>query len=124
MLTVAPEVVRLDHVQLAMPPGGEDRAEAFYAGLLGFERVPKPEPLAARGGCWFVRGVTAVHMGVEKDFRPARKAHPAFVVRDLAALETLLRAGGVEVRPNPERGPGRGSYVDDPFGNRIELIAE
>jgi catechol 2,3-dioxygenase-like lactoylglutathione lyase family enzyme len=121
---MAPEIVRLDHVQLAMPPGGEDRAEAFYAGLLGLERVPKPEPLAARGGCWFVRRATAVHLGVEEDFRPARKAHPAFVVRDLAALEVALLAGGVEVRANPDRDPGRGSYVDDPFGNRIELIAE
>jgi catechol 2,3-dioxygenase-like lactoylglutathione lyase family enzyme len=121
---MAPEIVRLDHVQLAMPPGGEDRAESFYAGLLGLERVPKPEPLAVRGGCWFVCGATAVHLGVEEDFLPARKAHPAFVVRDLRALEAVLEAGGVEVRPNPDREPGRGSYVDDPFGNRIELIAE
>ena len=73
------EIVRLDHVQLAMPPGGEEEAEAFYAGLLGLEPVPKPEPLAARGGCWFARGELAVHLGVEEDFRPARKAHPAFV---------------------------------------------
>jgi catechol 2,3-dioxygenase-like lactoylglutathione lyase family enzyme len=117
------EIVRLDHVQLAMPPQGEEAAEAFYAGLLGFERVPKPEPLAARGGCWFVRGATAVHLGVEKDFRPARKAHPAFAVRGLPALTAALDAAGTEVRPNPEREPGRGAYVDDPFGNRIELIA-
>jgi catechol 2,3-dioxygenase-like lactoylglutathione lyase family enzyme len=124
MHAVTPEIVRLDHVQLAMPPGGEDRAEAFYAGLLGLERVPKPEPLAARGGCWFVHGTIAVHLGVEEDFRPARKAHPAFVVRDLPALEASLTAAGVEVRPNRDSEPGRGSYVDDPFGNRIELIAE
>jgi catechol 2,3-dioxygenase-like lactoylglutathione lyase family enzyme len=124
MLSVAPEIVRLDHVQLAMPPGGEDRAEAFYAGLLGLQRVPKPEPLAARGGCWFVRGATALHLGVEEDFRPARKAHPALVVRDLASLEASLLAAGVAVRPDPDSEPGRGSYVDDPFGNRIELIAE
>ena len=121
---MTPEIVRLDHVQLAMPPGGEDRAEAFYAGLLGLERVPKPEPLAARGGCWFVRGPIAIHLGVEEDFRPARKAHPALVVRGLPALEAALSAAGVEVRQNPEREPGRGAYVDDPFGNRIELIAE
>jgi catechol 2,3-dioxygenase-like lactoylglutathione lyase family enzyme len=124
MHAMTPEIVRLDHVQLAMPPGGEDRAEAFYAGLLGFERVPKPAALAARGGCWFVRGATAVHLGVEEEFRPARKAHPALVVRDLAGLETALRAAGVEVRPNPDAEPGTGSYVDDPFGNRIELLAE
>jgi catechol 2,3-dioxygenase-like lactoylglutathione lyase family enzyme len=121
---VVPQIVRLDHVQLAMPPGGEERAEAFYVGLLGLERVPKPAPLAARGGCWFVRGATAVHLGVEQDFRPARKAHPALVVRDLPSLEAALEAAGVEVRPNPDTEPGRGSYIDDPFGNRIELIAE
>jgi catechol 2,3-dioxygenase-like lactoylglutathione lyase family enzyme len=118
------EIVRLDHVQLAMPAGGEAAAEAFYAGLLGLERVPKPEPLAARGGCWFVRGATAVHLGVEEDFRPARKAHPALVVRDLPALEAACAAAGVEVRPNPDAEPGRGAYLDDPFGNRIELVAE
>jgi catechol 2,3-dioxygenase-like lactoylglutathione lyase family enzyme len=118
------EIVRLDHVQLAMPPGREDEAEAFYAGLLGFTRLVKPEPLAARGGCWFVRGDVALHLGVEEDFRPARKAHPAFVVADLADLEAALAAGGVTVRPNPDRDPGRGSYVDDPFGNRIEFVAD
>jgi catechol 2,3-dioxygenase-like lactoylglutathione lyase family enzyme len=65
-----------------------------------------------------------VHLGVEEDFRPARKAHPAFVVRDLSSMEAALRAAGVEVRPNPDRDPGQGAYVDDPFGNRIELMAE
>jgi catechol 2,3-dioxygenase-like lactoylglutathione lyase family enzyme len=117
------EIVGLDHVQLAMPPGAEGEAEAFYAGVLGLTRVPKPPALAARGGCWFVRGDTAVHLGVEEDFRPARKAHPALAVRDLAALEDALTGAGVEVRANPDAAPGRGSYVDDPFGNRIELVA-
>jgi catechol 2,3-dioxygenase-like lactoylglutathione lyase family enzyme len=118
------EIVRLDHVQLAMPPGQEDEAEAFYAGLLGFTRLVKPEPLAARGGCWFARGDVALHLGVEEEFRPARKAHPAFVVTDLADLEAALAAAGVTVRPNPDRATGRGSYVDDPFGNRIEFVAD
>ncbi len=118
------EIVRLDHVQLAMPPGREDEAEAFYSGLLGLERMPKPEPLAARGGCWFARGELAVHLGVEKDFRPARKAHPAFIVSNLPALEIALGEAGIEVRPNHDREPGQGAYVDDPFGNRLELIAQ
>jgi catechol 2,3-dioxygenase-like lactoylglutathione lyase family enzyme len=118
------EIVRLDHVQLAMPPGREAEAEAFYAGLLGLTRRPKPEPLAARGGCWFAAGPVAVHLGVEEDFRPARKAHPALVVRHLPELEVALQAAGVAVRPNPDAEPGAGAYVDDPFGNRIELIAE
>jgi catechol 2,3-dioxygenase-like lactoylglutathione lyase family enzyme len=117
------EIVGLDHVQLAMPPGREAEAEAFYSGLLGFTRVPKPEPLAARGGCWFARGAVALHLGVEEDFRPARKAHPALVVADLPGLEAALAAAGVRVRPNPDAAEGRGSYVDDPFGNRIEFVA-
>ena len=119
------EIVRLDHVQLAMPPGREAEAEAFYSGLLGLARRPKPEPLAARGGCWFVAGHVAVHLGVEEDFRPARKAHPALVVRDLPALEAALRGRGRGGAPEPGPArPGPGAYVDDPFGNRIELIAE
>ena len=117
------EIVRLDHVQLAMPPGREEEAEAFYSGLLGFERLPKPPALAARGGCWFARGLVALHLGVEQDFRPARKAHPALVVDDLPALEGALRAAGVEVRPNGDRPPGTGAYADDPFGNRLEFMA-
>jgi hypothetical protein len=80
--------------------------------------------LAARGGCWFESGTVAVHLGVEEDFRPARKAHPALVVRHLPALVAALEAAGVAVRPNPDAAPGAGAYVDDPFGNRIELIAE
>jgi catechol 2,3-dioxygenase-like lactoylglutathione lyase family enzyme len=117
------EIIGLDHVQLAMPAGREVEAEAFYSGLLGFERQPKPPALAARGGCWFARGPVALHLGVEESFRPARKAHPALVVEDLAALEATLREAGVEVRPNAERPPGTGSYADDPFGNRLEFMA-
>jgi catechol 2,3-dioxygenase-like lactoylglutathione lyase family enzyme len=118
------EIVRLDHVQLAMPAGREAEAEAFYSGLLGLTRLPKPAPLAARGGCWFGGGAVAIHLGVEDDFRPARKAHPALVVRNLPALEAALEGAGVDVRPNPDLAPGGGAYVNDPFGNRIELIAE
>jgi catechol 2,3-dioxygenase-like lactoylglutathione lyase family enzyme len=117
------EIIALDHVQLAMPPGGEDEAEAFYAGLLGFTRVPKPEPMASRGGCWFEAGPVSVHLGVEADFRPAQKAHPGLVVRDLTTLEVTLIKAGIAVRPNPDQPAGAGCYVDDPFGNRIELIA-
>jgi catechol 2,3-dioxygenase-like lactoylglutathione lyase family enzyme len=116
------EVVGLDHVQLAMPPGRETEAEAFYAGLLGFTRVPKPEPMAQRGGCWFTSGAAVVHLGVESDFRAAQKAHPALLVRDLGGLADALVAHGVEVRPNPDQPAGASCYVDDPFGNRIELI--
>jgi catechol 2,3-dioxygenase-like lactoylglutathione lyase family enzyme len=117
-------VVALDHVQLAMPPGSaaEDEANRFYAGVLGLTRVPKPAQLALRGGCWFERGTVKLHLGIEDDFRPARKAHPALVVADLPALlDALGRAGRVTRRT--EDVPGRPQwYVDDPFGNRIELI--
>ena len=116
------EVIGLDHVQLAMPAGQESEAEAFYSGLLGFERVPKPEPMAQRGGCWFVSGAAVVHLGVETDYRPAQKAHPALVVRQLAGLVDHLTTHGVAVRANPDQPDGAGYYVDDPFGNRIELI--
>ena len=112
-------VLRLDHVQLAMPPGQEEVATGFYQGLLGVPRVPKPEALAARGGCWFESGPLKVHLGVEEDFHPARKAHPALVVAGLTELLDRLRHAGVDVRAG--EGPGQ-FYVDDPFGNRIELI--
>ncbi|MGH9092693.1 MAG: VOC family protein [Acidimicrobiales bacterium] len=115
-------LVALDHVQLAMPAGGEDRAEAFYSGLLGLVRQPKPEPLASRGGCWFAAGPVVLHLGVDADFRPARKAHPALVVEDLDALVDHLAAAGAMVRPDHDLPGVRRCYVDDPFGNRIELI--
>lgn len=114
--------LRLDHVQLAMPAGAEDEAERFYCGVLGLTRVPKPEPLAARGGCWFVGEDLQVHLGVEADFRPAKKAHPAFRVEDLDALVRRAEAAGIEVRWDHELPDVRRCYVEDPFGNRIELI--
>ena len=119
-------IVAIDHVQLAMPPGREAEAQAFYEGLLGLPRVPKPPHLEVRGGCWFERdaGTSAVkiHLGVEEPFRPARKAHPALLVHDLAALVERLRAEGVAVRDDePLEGYER-VYVDDPFGNRLELL--
>ena len=117
-------VVRLDHVQLAMPPGEEQAAERFYCDLLGFEVLEKPPILAARGGRWFGadRGRVQVHLGAESDFRPARKAHPALGVESLDALVTLLERAGMPVRWDEENPGVRRCYVDDPFGNRIELI--
>jgi catechol 2,3-dioxygenase-like lactoylglutathione lyase family enzyme len=117
-------VVGIDHVQLAMPAGpeAEDRARAFFEDLLGLPRVPKPPELAARGGCWFELGSTKVHLGVEEDFRPARKAHPALAVSGLDALCRRLDASGHPTR-RTEDVPGKPQwYVDDPFGNRIELL--
>jgi hypothetical protein len=88
-------VERLDHIQLAMPAGGEDAARAFYADLLGIPEVPKPKDLAKRGGCWFERGSLKLHLGVEQDFRPAKKAHPALIVSDLPTLIKRLTDGGL-----------------------------
>jgi catechol 2,3-dioxygenase-like lactoylglutathione lyase family enzyme len=118
-------IVRLDHVQLAMPKGGEDRAREFYAGLLQIPEVPKPPALAGRGGAWFENGELKVHLGVDPEFRAARKAHPAFLVRGLAELVARLRAAGVDVASDDATksdGVGR-VYVTDPFGNRLELVA-
>jgi catechol 2,3-dioxygenase-like lactoylglutathione lyase family enzyme len=115
-------LLRLDHVQLAMPAGGEAEAERFYAGLLGLPRVPKPPALAVRGGCWFERGEVRLHLGAEADFRPAKKAHPALVVQGYEALCAKLKAAGVPVRPSDELPGVRRCHVDDPFGNRLELI--
>ncbi|MBW8296081.1 VOC family protein [Sphingopyxis sp.] len=115
-------VEALNHVQLAMPLGGEAAARRFYAELLEIPEVEKPPHLAARGGCWFERGSLKVHLGVEKDFRPARKAHPAFMVTDLTVLIQRLSDAGFEaVEDQPLPGYNR-RYVADPFGNRIELM--
>ena len=116
-------IVALDHVQLAMPVGGEDAARAFYAGSLGLVEVPKPAALASRGGCWFERGPVRVHLGVEADHVPARKAHPGLVVAGLDALVgELERTWTTAVRWSDEIPGTRRCHVDDPFGNRIELI--
>jgi catechol 2,3-dioxygenase-like lactoylglutathione lyase family enzyme len=115
-------VEAVDHVQLAMPAGREDDARAFYEGLLGIPEQPKPPHLAARGGCWFESDTVKLHLGVDADFRPARKAHPALRVRDLPALVATLRAAGVElVDDEPLEGYDR-VYASDPFGNRLELL--
>jgi catechol 2,3-dioxygenase-like lactoylglutathione lyase family enzyme len=113
---------RIDHVQLAMPPGRELEAEAFYVDVLGFEVLPKPEPLASRGGRWFEADGVQVHLGAEEDFRPAQKAHPALVADDLDVVVAALSEGGYGVRWDTELPDVRRCYVDDPFGNRIELI--
>jgi catechol 2,3-dioxygenase-like lactoylglutathione lyase family enzyme len=117
-----PFVLAIDHVQLAMPPGGEDEARRFYSGLLGLPERPKPAALAARGGAWFESASVKVHLGVEKDFRAARKAHPGLLVRDLRALVVLLRAAGHVVTEDEAADGPEHVYVDDPFGNRLELI--
>jgi catechol 2,3-dioxygenase-like lactoylglutathione lyase family enzyme len=114
-------ILGIDHVQVAAPRGCEAEARAFYGGLLGLEELEKPAPLRARGGCWFRAGGNELHVGVEEPFAPARKAHPGFLVDDLATLAERLRGQGIEVTPD-ETIPGvERAYVADPFGNRLEL---
>jgi catechol 2,3-dioxygenase-like lactoylglutathione lyase family enzyme len=114
-------VVGLDHVQIACPAGGEDRARAFYGGLLGMIEVAKPGHLSP-SGCWFTGGGAALHIGVDPDFRPAKKAHPALLVDDLAALRERLAAAGYVIREDkPVAGYAR-FFSEDPFGNRIEVM--
>jgi catechol 2,3-dioxygenase-like lactoylglutathione lyase family enzyme len=115
-------ILAIDHVQLAMPAGGEPMARQFYAEVLGLTELPKPLPLAARGGAWFGSGSVQLHLGVEADFRPAHKAHPALRVDDLDRLLAHLRAHGVAVREDDELPGYRRAFVADPFGNRIELM--
>lgn len=105
-----------------MPPGGEPAAVAFYEGLLGVPEVPKPPELAVRGGCWFETDEVHIHLGVDAEFRPATKAHPAFVVTDLAGLVARLAAAGHRVVDDQPLDGYHRVYVDDPFGNRIELL--
>lgn len=116
----------LHHVQLAMPAGEEPAARAFYGGVLGLSEVPKPPALAARGGTWFRSDPPGVelHLGVENGFQPARKAHPALLLDDLEAVVSGLARAGVHVTPADAELPGYSRcYVDDPFGNRLELLA-
>jgi len=116
------EIFDLDHVQLAMPAGQEAVARAFYSGVLGLTEDPKPPNLAARGGAWFRSGALRLHLGVDPDFPPAGKAHPALLVRGLAELAARCRAAGFPpVTDEPLEGFDR-VYVCDPFGNRIELL--
>ncbi|GAB4011811.1 VOC family protein [Nocardioides ultimimeridianus] len=115
-------ILGLDHVQVAIPPGGEDAARAFYGALLTMEEIPKPPALAVRGGCWFASGTAVLHLGVEDPFQPARKAHPAFLVDDLDGLAARLEhAGHACVRSNGEIPGVRRFHTTDPFGNRVEF---
>ena len=114
-------VLGIDHVQVAAPPGCEAEARAFYGGILGMEELPKPGPLRDRGGCWFRAGAQELHVGVEVDFVPARKAHPGLVVSDLDEVRTRLVAAGVASRDDAELEGVERLFVHDPFGNRVEL---
>ncbi len=112
----------MDHVQIAAPEGCESAAREFYGSILGMEEVEKPPILRARGGCWFQCGGQQIHIGVERDFRPAKKAHPAFAVADLDGLRAALAAQGIVVVDDAELPSIRRFYAEDPWGNRLEFI--
>jgi len=116
-------VLGIDHVQIAMPAGEEEKARAFFINLLGFREIPKPPQLAKRGGLWLEAGTAQLHLGVEANFQPARKAHPAFIVDNLDELITKVQSARLEtdVTQPPLDGCKR-AHVFDLFGNRIELI--
>lgn len=116
-------LIGMHHVQLAAPPGAETVMRDFYVGMLGLHEVAKPPALAARGGVWFRGAGVEIHIGVEEDFRPARKAHPGILVSDLDTMAARLRASGHQVRPDDLLPGFRRFYVNDPVGNRLELLA-
>jgi catechol 2,3-dioxygenase-like lactoylglutathione lyase family enzyme len=116
------DLIGLHHVQLALPAGSEDTARAFYGGLLGMTELDKPARLAARGGCWFRGGTWELHLGVEADFRPARKAHPGVLIDGLEALTGRLTEAGVQVDWDDNLPGHRRFHTHDPFGNRLEFL--
>lgn len=114
-------IIGMDHVQIAIPAGGEEKARAFFGGLLGMREVPKPANLSPQG-CWFESGEVRLHVGVDPDFVPARKAHPAFIVSEASSLRRRLEEAGIETGDEAPLEGWKRFFVRDPFGNRIELM--
>lgn len=116
-------ILSIDHVQIAMPAGEEEKARAFYVNILGFVEIPKPAELAKRGGAWFQLQNVQLHLGVEVDFKAARKAHPAFIVNDLDSLIADVQNAGYETDTSqPPLDGYKRAHIFDPFGNRLELM--
>ena len=116
-------ILGIDHVQIAMPAGGDEKAWGFFINLLGFHEISKPPELAKRGGVWFEAGTVQLHLGVDEDFHPARKAHPAFIVDNLDGMISKVLSAGFEIDAiQPALDGYKRAHVFDPFGNRIELM--
>lgn len=113
---------KLDHVQIAAPPDCETAAREFYGSLIGLPEIPKPAELRSRGGVWFQVGAEQLHIGVEPDFQPARKAHPDFAAEHLNDLATRLKSSGYEIIWDEALPETRRFYVSDPWGNRVEFL--
>lgn len=112
----------IDHVQLAAPKGGEMKARAFYGDVLGFEEVEKPDTLKKRGGVWFQAGSIHMHIGIDDPFVPAKKAHPAIRVKNIAAMKRFLQEQQIDFREDNDLPQADRFYIDDPFGNRLEFL--
>ena len=115
-------VARIDHLQIAAPEGCESAARDFYGSILGMKEIEKPAALRARGGCWFQCGSQQVHIGVERNSHPARKAHPAFAVFRLDELREMLKSKRVPIVEDDDLPGTRRFYAEDPWGNRIEFV--
>lgn len=115
-------IISIDHIQVAAPPNHEESARTFYGETLGLEEVEKPTSLQRRGGCWFQIGAQQLHVGTQEDFTPSKKAHPAFVVKDLTELRNNLQRKGIEIKPDTPIDGRERFFVKDPFGNRIEFL--
>ena|SRR5215813_573717 len=114
-------VIEIDHIQIAAPKDCEPEARRFFGDLLKLEEIEKPEPLKSRGGCWFRVGSKQLHIGIEEDFRPATKAHPAFAVDNLDELFDLLTAAHVPCQWDTTVAGVRRFFAKDPWGNRLEF---
>lgn len=117
-------IARIDHIQIAAPKGCEEAAREFYGALLGLAEIEKPAALRGRGGCWFQCGEQQLHIGVEADFRPAKKAHPAFAVADLEGLRETLNAHAVKTIDDDSLPGTRRFFAEDPWGNRLEFLEQ
>jgi catechol 2,3-dioxygenase-like lactoylglutathione lyase family enzyme len=115
-------ILSLDHVQVAIPTGGEERACAFYSGILGFSEVAKPAALAGRNSIWFTAGAVNLHLGIVAEFHPAKRAHPALVVQGLDEILASCERAGLPTKPDAPFNGFRRVHVFDPFGNRLELM--
>jgi catechol 2,3-dioxygenase-like lactoylglutathione lyase family enzyme len=115
-------ITALDHVQLAAPPGSEERLRAYYVDVLGMTEIPKPPELARRGGCWFRAGTVQLHLGMEEDFRAAKKAHPGLRVSGIDGYAARLEAGGATVHWDHALPGHKRFYAQDPVGNRLEFL--
>lgn len=115
-------ITRIDHIQLAAPKGCEAASREFYGTILGLREIEKPAPLRGRGGCRFRCGGQQLHIGVESDFRAAKKAHPAFAVADLEKLRAILQSHNIKIADDDSLPGTRRFFAADPFGNRLEFL--